>query len=538
MKKFRLSILSTSLLLLALVLVGCGNNNAENKKSINWMTSASLESLDPSKAVDVNSDQILFNAFRGLVTPDGGNKVKLAVAKDYKVSKDGKTYTFDLKKTSWSNGRALTAKDFEYAIKRSANPKTASQMAYYMANIRNYNEIKNSKKPLSSLGVKALNNYKLQIQLSKPQADFINILTLPIFYPQLKSAVDKYGSAYGTMSNKIVYNGPFKVTKWTGSNDTWNLTKNRYYYDNAQTKLNNIKYSVIKDPSTALNEYQSGKLDQTLLSGKQQYNNYKDNKDFHLRKTFTVKYLSLNQMKIPEFSNIKIRKALSLIINRNQLIHDILGDGSVVSRGMVPDTLAYHNGKDFNDYAGVTDDTSTNVNKAKQLWKAGMKELGKKSINASIMSSNDGTNKNVAEFLQSEMEKLPGMKISLELLPSNVATPRSLKSQYQISISGWDPSISDPISPLNTKYSTNPINTSKWKNNEYDKLVDRSNDQDALNPAKRWDDLVNAQKILLNDQAIIPLYQIGQPELIKSNIHDVRYLGNGPVWDFAKAYVK
>ena len=523
-----------------MVLAACGKSSDKTSRtdSLNWMSNTTLTTLDPSKAVDVTSDQVLYNAMRGLVTPDKGNKIDLAIAKSYKITNGGKTYTFTLRNTKWSNGKKVTAGDFEYGIKRSADPKTASQMAYYMANIMNYDKVKTGSMSADKLGVKAMGDNKLQITLTKPQADFLNVLALPVFYPQQKSFVEKYGTAYGTTSDKMVYDGPFAVTNWKGSNDAWTLSKNNEYYDNQSVKLKAINYSVIKDPQTALDEYQSGKLDQTLLAGKQQVNTYKNNKDFVNHKQFMVQYLSINQKKVPALKNKNLRKALSLAINREELTQNVLGDGSFAARGLVPDTLAYMNGKDFNDYATVKDATTGDITKAKQLWAKGLKEIGKKSVSISIMNNNDQTSRAVTEFLQTELDKLPGLKVTAQILPNNVASGRSLKSDYELSVSGWDPSISDPISPLQTKVSTSPINTSKWGNSMYDMYIDRSNNEDANNQNKRFFDLVNAQKVILNDQGIIPLIQKAQPELMKTNIHGVKYLGNGPVWDFSHAYIK
>ncbi|CAI2652946.1 Dipeptide-binding protein DppE [Apilactobacillus kunkeei] len=538
MKKSRILSIVLTTALLGLVLTACGKSQSSNKKHLNWSTNASIASLDPSKAVDTNTQQAVYNAFSGLVSPDGSNKVRLATAKSYHVSKDGKTYTFELKHTKWSNGKELTAKDFEYGIKRSADPKTASQEAYYMANIENYTAISKSQLSPDQLGVKAIGKYKLQIKLIKPQPYFLNLLVLPVFYPQSESVVKKYGKSYGTTSSKMIYNGAFKITNWTGTNDSWTLTKNKEYYNADKTKLDSIKYTVIKDPQTALNEYQSGKLDQTTLVGKQQYSSYKNSKDFHLRKIYSVRYLSLSNKNEPAFRNVNIRKALSLIINRKELLNDVLGNGSTQARGIVPDTLASRNGKDFNDYASVSDAVNGNVDQAKKLWKKGLSEIGKKNLTISINSNNGDDAKPIVEFIQNQFSKLPGLKVNLTLLPNTVATARFLSGQYQVAVTGWSPSISDPISPLNIRYSTNSMNTAKWSNAEYDKLIDKSNNDDALNPTKRWNDLVDAQKVLLNDQGLVPLFQPAQAELIKSDIHNVRFYGNGPIWDFSETYVK
>ncbi|MHA8137676.1 peptide ABC transporter substrate-binding protein [Lactobacillaceae bacterium Scapto_B20] len=234
----------------ALVLAGCSNNNkssdSSSRKDLNWMSPASITSLDPSKAVDQVSDQTLYNSNQGLLVLAGDNKVDPGIAKSYDVSKDGKTYTFHLRHSKWSDGSELTAKDFVYGIQRSANPKTAAQMGYYLGNITGYDAVQKNA-PVSKLGVKAEGKYTLVFKLVKPQTYFKTLVTLPVFYAQSEAAVKKYGARYGTSSDRIVSNGPFTVTKWTGSNDQWTLKKNKYYWDKDATKLNQIKYHVIKD---------------------------------------------------------------------------------------------------------------------------------------------------------------------------------------------------------------------------------------------------------------------------------------------------
>ncbi|MBW1606045.1 peptide ABC transporter substrate-binding protein [Lactobacillus sp. Sy-1] len=529
----------------ALVLSACGSSSSKNssssagnKKNLNWMSSASITTLDPSKAVDSVSDQIVYNAYRGLLTINGGNKVAPGVAKSYKVSNDGKTYTFYLRHSKWSNGTPVTAKDFVYGVQRSADPKTASQAAYYLDHIQNYDAVQKKTKPVSSLGVKADGDYKLVIQLSKPESYFKNLVTLPVFYPQNEAAVKKYGSAYGTESQKTVYNGPFKVTGWSGSNDGWTLTKNNYYWNESKTKVNNIKYTVIKDPGTGLNQYEAGKLDELQLNGKQQVEHYKGNSQLHLRNTDSVYYLAFNQTKVKALKNINIRKAISLAVDRNQLTKDVLGDGSYPAKGLVAKGLASYNGKDFTDDSYNKAATTGNLAEAKQYWKKGLAEINAKKVNLQLLNDDTPTGKSVNEFLQSELEKLPGLKVSSLTLPHPTKVSRSLNNQFQVVVALWSPSVTDPTSPLNTKVSNNSLNFGKWSNAEYDSLMNRATGADANNEAKRWSDMVKANDIMLSQQAIAPLYQQVQPEVIKSNIHGVKYYPNGPTWDLSEVYVK
>ncbi|MHA8111242.1 peptide ABC transporter substrate-binding protein [Lactobacillaceae bacterium Melli_B4] len=529
--------------LATLVLTACesknsDDNDASSKKDLNWMSSASIATLDPSKAVDSVSDQIVYNAYRGLLTLNGGNKVTPGVARSYRVSKDGKTYTFNLRHSKWSNGTPVTAHDFVYGMQRSVNPKTASQAAYYLDHVKNYDKVKTGQLPATALGVKAVGNYKLVIQLSVPQSYFKNLVTLPVFYPQNKAVVEKYGSAYGTASDKSVYNGPFKVTGWTGSNDGWTLTKNNKYWNAKKTKVNSIKYTVIKDPSTGLNEYQAGKLDELQLSGKQQVQHYKNNGQLRLRNTDSLYYIALNGDKIPALSNIYIRKALSLAVDRNQLTKDVLGDGSYPAKGLVPSGLASYRGRDFTSWSKNKNATTGNLAEAKRYWNRGLTQMDIKGLNLQILNDDTPTGKAVNEYLQSQLSRLPGLKITSLNLPHPTKVSRSLNNQFDIAVSLWSPSVTDPTSPLNTKTSKNSLNFGRWTNRKYDTYMEKATGKDADNEAKRWDDLVHAHNILLSQQAIIPLYQQVQPEVVKSNVRGIKYYPNGPTWDLSEVYVK
>ncbi|MEJ6400975.1 peptide ABC transporter substrate-binding protein [Nicoliella sp. Es01] len=534
--------LLTAVGLSSLVLAACGNNNASsttsNKQDLNWMSSASISTLDPSKAVDSISDQTVYNAYWGLLTLNGGNKVAPGVATSYKVSNGGKTYTFYLRHSKWSNGDPVTAQDFVYGIRRSADPKTASQSAYYLDHIQNYDQVKNQKLPVSALGVKAEGDYKLVINLSSPQNYFKNLVTLPVFYPQNESVVKKYGSTYGTSSAKSVYNGPFKVTGWTGSNDGWTLTKNNQYWNAKTVKVRNIKYNVIKNPSTGLNQYEAGKLDELQLNGKQQVQHFKNSNQLKLRNTDSVYYIALNYQKVPALKNINIRKALSLAIDRNQLTKDVLGDGSYPAKGIVPKGLASYQGKDFTDWSNNKSATASNLTTAKRLWKLGLSQTHTKQLNLQLLNDDTPTGKAVNEFIQSQLTKLPGLKVSDLNLPHPTKVSRSINNQFQIAVSLWSPSVTDPTSPLNVKTSSNSLNFGKWSNAQYDELMSKATGSDAANEAKRWQDMVKANDIMLSQQAIIPLYQQVQPEVIKSNIHGVKYYPNGPTWDLSGVYVK
>jgi oligopeptide transport system substrate-binding protein len=358
------------------------------------------------------------------------------------------------------------------------------------------------------------------------------------FFPQKESAVKKYGSKYGTQSKYMVYNGPFKLTGWNGTNDSWTMVKNNDYWNKKNIKLDKMKIIVSKDPSTTLNQYNTNKLDAITLSGSQQVSHYKNDKNYKSYLNASTFYLEMNQKKDPVLRNVNIRKAISMSINRKQLTNKVFADGSVPARGLVAAKMAYRNGKDYADQAEVKSADSQNLAEAKKLWAKGLKETGKKSVSLNLLSDDTPAGKNSTEFLQSQLTKLPGLKITNQNLPFKTRLQRSQDGNFDLVISAWIADFPDPISFLSLFTSDNSYNNGKWKNSEYDTLVKNAEGKDALNAGKRWDDMVQAQKVLMNNQGIVPLYQQSTPKLINSKVKGVQFFPTAPEWDWSKVSIK
>lgn len=524
----------------ALLLVGCGQTKQSAKKQvIRTSIDSELTSVDLSKTTALNSFTVLNNVDEGLFRLGKNSKIEPGIAKSYTESKDGKTYTFHLRKNAkWSNGDPVTAQDFVYSWRRTLNPKTSSQYGYLFSGIKNADKIQNNKAPVSSLGIKANGRYKLTVTLESKLPFFKLLMGFPVFFPQDAKAVQKYGSRYGTAANKQVYNGPFTLTKWTGSNLSWTLKKNPNYWDHQHVKLDDVKYSVVKDPSTGLNLYNQKKLDMNGLSN-DQAKQYRHNQNLVTRKQSSSYYIAFNQKK-KVFQNLKIRQAISMAINRPMLVNKVVGGGAIQNNSFVSKGLAVSpkNGKDFTAETTAPASMTYNLPAAKKLFKQGLKQAGMKSLKFTLMAGDDYDTKQLTEYLQSALEKLPGLKISLNNIPARVVLSRQADQQFQVTVADWFADYADPVTFLNILTSKNPSNISKWKNTAYDHLIAKSNDQDADKPTARWQDMIQAQNLALKDQAIVPLYQSGEKWLVRSKVKNVIYNTAGPNYNFKEAYVK
>lgn len=375
------------------------------------------------------------------------------------------------------------------------------------------------------MGVKAVGNNKLIVTLDKPVPYFKELLAFPTFFPQQEKAVKKYGKKYGTSSAKMTANGPFKLTKWQGTNEKWTLVKNSNYWDKKNVHLSKINVRVIKSSSTGFDLYQQKKLDVTTLDGSQ-VQNLKKRKDYRTFTGGSMMYMHLNQLKVKAFQNLKVRQAISQSIDRQKLADKVLHDGSTVPQGFVS-TNFYRNPTtkaDFAKDAYVKSGVEYNKKNAQKLWKQGMKEVGATSLKINVLADDTDSSKKVAEYIQSSLSELPGLTVSVSNVPKLNRLSRADDGDFDLVIASWGADFADPINFLDLLTSDSSLNSGKWTNQQYDQLIKRSGTADANDKQKRYADLVNAEKILMKEQGVIPLYQPATAQLWRTNIH-------GYVWN-------
>ncbi|WP_396595865.1 peptide ABC transporter substrate-binding protein [Lactobacillus delbrueckii subsp. bulgaricus] len=508
----------------AFVLAACGqqkSSQSQTKQVLNWTESVQISTQDPSLTTDSTSFQALLNTQEGLYRLDKKQKPQLALAKSAKVTDGGKTYTFVLRDAKWSNGQAITANDFVYSYRRSLNPKTKSSMAFYLYQIVNAEAINAGKKPVSSLGVKALSKNKLQIKLVRPVSYFKLLLAFPLFFPENQQFIEKVGSKYGTAAKYTISSGPFKLTKWTGSNKQFTLVKNQNYWDKKNVKLDKVNETISETSSTAYNLYQAGKLDETYLTGEQVKAN-KGKSTFYDRPASAIQRLELNRKKVKAFNNFNIRRALSLAIDRESLAK-VLSDGSVAAKGFVPSGMGNNptTGEAFYKEAYVKEAVSYNLKEAKKYLAKGYKELGIKSLNLNLTVSDTDSAKQVGEFLQSKLGELPGVKITVTILPYTTLISRQSAGNYQLTIKNWQAILGDPINFLDVFEKDSSYNTSGFASSKYDQLLNEAENVYGNKPVQRWKRLVAAEKLLMNEQGTIPLIQTAKPQLVQSYVKNV-----------------
>ncbi|RHW51097.1 peptide ABC transporter substrate-binding protein [Bombilactobacillus bombi] len=530
MRLQKLIAVSSLTLVSIFTLVGCGSTSQSQTPTdtARIMSKDVVSTADSSMATDIVSAQAITNTMEGLYRYQG-KKLEPAIAtKVVQPTNNGLTYTFPLRKNAkWSNGDPVTAQNFVFAWRRTVDPKTKSQYAYIYEGIANAKAITEGKKPVNSLGIKALNNYKLQVTLEKPIPYFNELMAADFFFPQNPKAVQKWGKKYGTSSKTLIFNGPYKMVNWSSADNSWTQVKNNRYWNAKDVKVPKLKYQVVKDASTALNLYQANKLDRVELSGDTS-KQMKGSKGYGVLKQNSTVYLELNQKKLAFFKNQKLRQAMSLAINRQQLTKKVLGNGTSVANSVTASNMAFNPDNKQQDFTDATKktglaNTKYDLAQAKELWQQGLAETGQKKIKLSLLGDDTDIAKQQSEFLQSQLEKLPGLKVELNNVPYKSRLSRSVSGDFDVVVTMWNADFPDPINFLTLFTTTGSYNSGKWSNSQYDALVNQSLSQDANNSSARWQDMVAAQDILNEQQGVIPLYQNGQAFMTHSRLQNLDY---------------
>ena len=538
------------------MLAACGNGGktddssggkaADGKPSgeqvFNVNVQQEIPSADLSTATDTISFSALNNVYEGLYRLDKDNKPTAAGAVEVvKPSDDGLTYTIKLNKDAkWSDGKPVKAEDYVYGWQRTVDPATASEYAYLFGAVKNGGDIAEGKKDKSELGIKAVNDNEVEITLEKPTPYFDYLLAFPSYFPQRKDIVEKYGKDYASKSENAVYNGPFVLADFDGpGTDTkWTYKKNKEYWDAETVKLDQVNVNVVKEAPTSYNLFQDGQVDDVILTGELAQQAASD-PQLVLQKEASTQYLELNQRdeKSP-FRNENLRKAISYSIDRKALVENILGDGSVAPKGLVPaDMSSSPDGKeDFTAAAG--DKLTSDKAKAKEHWEKAKKELGITSLDMDILSSDTDSSKKVIEYIQGAVqENLDGVKVTVSPVPLSVRLDRSNKGDFSTVLGGWGADYADPSSFLDLFKTDVPYNRGRYSNPEYDKLVEAASTTDANDPEKRWDDMVSAEKVIMDDMGVIPVFQKAEAHLRADKVKGVVAHPAGAQYDYKWTYI-
>lgn len=515
--------------------VDSGNLAAEQKISIS--SPAPISTLDTTQTTDKNTFTMAQHLFEGLYRFDDDSATVPALAKDVKISDDGRKYHFTLREgIKWSNGEPITAQDFVYSWKKLVTPATIGPNAYLLDSVKNSFEIRNGEKSVDELGISAPNDKEFIVEL-KQQPSFLAVVSIAWLAPQNQKFVEAQGKDYALDSEHLIYSGPFTLANWDATSDTWTLKKNPEYYDADQVKLEEVAVSTIKEDNTGINLYQANELDLVRING-QYVQQYQDDPGYVSHPDVANYFLDFNKKEGTPLANVHLRKAIGQAIDKEALTQSVLNDGSKPLNGLIPSKL-YANpetDEDFRAYSGEY--LKNDVKKAQAEWTKAQADVGKK-VKLSLLAADTDQGKRIAEYVQSQLqENLPGLEITISSQPSNNVNQSRREKNYELSLSGWIAGSSELDSYFNLYAGESSYNYGNYHNAKYDQLVEDARTINANNPEKQFAEYKEAEDILLNqDAAQVPLYQSASNYLINPKLKGISYHLYGDYFHLRNAYL-
>ncbi|MBC2398233.1 peptide ABC transporter substrate-binding protein [Clostridium tetanomorphum] len=537
-------------MLLSIALVGCGGGSddkkaAEGGKKENSIVlqASDAKTLDPSKATDQMSHNAINASFEGL-TRSNKDKPEKAIAESWECSKDELKWTFKLRDAKWSDGKPVTAKDFEYSWKRILNPKTKAQYASFMFVLKNGEKYYKGQAKAEEVGVKAKDDKTLEVELENPIPYFLQLTSFPLLYPLRQDIVEASGDKFGSDPSKMVFNGPFVLDKWERASKIV-ASKNPEYWDKDTVKLDKVTFQVAEEMTTRYQMFTNKQLDVTAIvgeyvqkmkdeakSGKYNFIEETDPSSFYM--IFNQNGEKANKL----LTNSKIRLAISLAIDREAYVNKVYQRG-FVSRGLIP--VGMFAGEKV--YRDIVPEPLKGVDKdPKALFIEGLKELKldpdpSKYTLRYLPQGSSTDDRAYAEFFQAQWKEKIGFNTKMDTAADfSDYNNKKEKGDFEIAMSGWGADYNDPMAFVELFKTGNGNNNGKFSNAEYDQIVEKILKESNMD--KRIELYKRAEEILVKEQAgMAPVFYKDKRMFTQKYVKGLQYPSFGGLYELKWASV-
>lgn len=474
--------------------------------------------LDVSRRSDSYSLTILTNTLEGLVRKsekDGEYVTIPGEAETWENSPDGKVWTFHLRENlKWQDGEPVTAQQYVYSLQRSADPATGCPNSFFLAPLKNYKEVSEGTKPVTELGAVALDERTLQLTLDNPRASFLDMLPTTIYYPQRQDWVEKHGEKYGSEVETYIGNGPFLMESWVHTSKIV-LKKNPNYWNAENIQLETVTLNIMNDETTRYAAFDSESLDVISSSQKDYVDKYtKANKTANEMLLGDIAFAVYN-MKDPMFSNLNMRKAFTMAVDReeyNQMVSDGLRKPLY---GWVSPAFTVGE-KNYVEEAGeplknMQEQMKKDGKTAKDYLLEGMKELnlGDDPSKLKVDLSLSGTSPAVraqGEYLQQTFKEQLGVEVTLNNSDWGIFNSNITKGNFQIAAFGLAPYYNDPYDLLGIFTPGHGVVKTGFESQEYNDIMDLSVKE--MDTDKRIAYYQQAEKMLVEEQCVVCPFQV------------------------------
>ncbi|MFT5873610.1 MAG: oligopeptide transport system substrate-binding protein, partial [Clostridium sp.] len=542
----RISGVLLSVTLLATLLSGCGSKptqsaTGEVPQVITFNLGAEPKTIDPALSQAIDSGDVIGNAFEGLMRLDDKDLPVPGMAEKYEMSPDGLTYTFHIRPgVVWSDGKPVVAGDFEYAWKRVLAPATAAVYAYQMFYLKNGEAYLGGKKTADDVGVKATDDSTLVVTLENPTSYFLALTSFQTYMP-IRKDVAEGNLAWATKPDTYITNGAFKMKEWKPK-DVLTFVKNDKYWDAKSIKLETLNYKMLEDLTASLSAFKAGQMDviqtppQSEIPGLIADGSCKISLNYgtyYYEANLTPAAAKINPEAAKAIQNPKVRKALSLAIDRVAIVENVSKGGQTPATSFVPKGSLEPDGKDFarKEYYPAKGD----VVRAKSLLAEAGYPGGKGFPKLTFLYNTQAGHQNIAAAVQDMWKTNLGIEVELKNQEWKVFIQTRNDKNYLLCRDGWLADYTDPMTFLDLLTSTSGNNNGGYKNPVFDAKITSAKQE--LDPVKRMALLHEAEDIIMDEDVVIPIYGYTNTMVQKPNIMGVRTSLLGQHW-FQGAYVE
>jgi len=470
--------------------------------------------LDPARAIDSFSLEIILDLYEGLVGEHADGSISQGVASDWSVDPGGKIYIFTIRSDArWSNGMPVTAYDFVKSWRRVLDPSTGSQAAEILRPIANARQIIEGRLRPDALAVTASDSRTLRVQLEQPAPYFPQLLTYPVTFPIFSDASTKTHSATGWVSN-----GPYVLASWIpGSKIT--LTKNHFYWDRGSIGIRTVDYIPVADENSELRQYKAGQIDVTqgVPVGALPSIRKDIPKELFVAPFLGVAYYAMNVRQDSPLRDSRLRRALAMAIDREKLQVALLTFGQTAAYGFVPPGTWNYSSQ---EWGWREERDSLREDQARQLYK----EAGyapNKPLKLRLLYSSNSSIKQVSIAVAAMWKDILGVETELTEEEYRVfLDSRRDPKRWDVARLAWAADYNDAGDFLETFRSTSPNNDSGYSNPSFDSLIDLASN--TPDPAQRRETLERAEKMMLDDYPVIPIYFYCSKRLVKPYVIGAR----------------
>jgi ABC-type oligopeptide transport system substrate-binding subunit len=510
MMRFRILVL-----LACLAVASCGGGDGGPAASVlHRGLSSDPESVDPHKARSVQAGEVLRDIGEGLLSYSASGELIAGTADEWTLSDDGLTYTFHIREDAcWSNGEPVTAEHFAFSLRRLVDPATAAFYSQMLGDIVNAQEIIAGDKLPAELGVAAIDGRTLVITLVRPTPYLLSLLTYPATFPVHPETIAEHGDAF-TRAGTLLSNGAYKLVSWAPGS-VLALSRNEHYWNNAATAIDEVRHHVLTQEMTELNRYRAGEIQITGSVPPDSFEQVREEypEELHIAPYLGIYYYGFNLSRPPFKDNPQLREALSMAVDRDVLVTSITGRGEAPAFSWVPPGVDNYEPRRFN-YADQSQD-ERNAHARRLLQEAGYDADNPLQIELRYNTSD--TQQRIALAVQSMWRDVLGVETTLinEEFQVLLANMRE-REVTQVFRSSWIGDYNDAHTFLGIMESGNASNMPGYANEEFDSLMRRAAEQ--VDPDRRRLYLEEAERVLLADHPVIPLYFYVSKHLVSPDV--------------------